>query len=111
MGFTEKQLSQLRENSTNAARIYSPPISGIGIIKSITLANTSGAAAIFSLFLDDDGTTYDETTALAWNVAIEADEMIQLDGYYPMNDSDGNFAYKSSVANAITITLFGAEVT
>ena len=106
----EKQLGQKRENSTNAVTVYSPGASTTAIIKGIIIANTSGAAATYRLFLDDDGTTYDESTALAWNVPIVADSVIHIDTFHAMNNSSGNFAYRSSVANALTITLFGAEV-
>jgi len=111
MAFQESQLGQARENSTNAVSVYSPAASTTAIIKTIILANTSGADATFRLFCDDDGTTYTEVTALAWDVDILADEMIEIQTFIAMNDAGGNFAYRSSVANAITITLFGAEIT
>ena len=110
MAFQEKQLGQARENSTNAVSVYSPGSGVTGIIKTIFLANTSGLDARFRLFVDDDGTTYDESTAIAWDVDIEADQMIEIDCFVAMDNSSGNFAYRSSVANAITITVFGAEV-
>ena len=111
MAFQEKQLGQARENGTSAVSVYSPGASTTGIIKTIILANTSGAAATFRLFVKDDSTTYDESTAIAWDVSIPADTMIEIDTFISMDDAGGNFAYRSSVANAITITLFGAEVT
>ena len=110
MAFQEKQLGQARENSTNAVSVYSPT-SGTTVIKSIFLANTSGADATFRLFVDDDGTTYDQSTAIAYDVDILADQMVEIDCFIAMNNTSGNFAYRSSVANAITITLFGAEIT
>ena len=110
MPFQESQLGQARENSTNAVSVYSPT-SGTSIIKTIFLANTSGADATFRLFVDDDGTTYTEVTAIAWDVDILANQMIEIDCFIAMDNASGNFAYRSSVANAITITLFGAEVT
>ena len=110
MANTYKQLGQARENSTNAVSVYSTTWSVQAIVKTVVIANTSGAAATYRLFLDDDGTTYDESTALAWDVAINADTVIQLDGSYNMNNASGNFAYRSSVANALTITLFGLEI-
>jgi len=111
MAFQEKQLGQARENSTNAVSVYSPGASTTTIIKTIFICNTSGAAATYRLFVDDDGTTYDETTAIAWDQSLPADSSIELNTFISMNDSNGNFAYRSSVANAITITLFGAEIT
>ncbi len=111
MSFQEKQLGQARENSTNPVSVYSPGASTTTIIKTIILCNTSGAAATFRLFLDDDGTTYDESTALGWDVDLDGGSMVELDTFMPMNNANGNFAYRSSVANAITITIGGAEIT
>jgi len=111
MAINEKQLGQARENSTNAVSVYSPPADTNAIIKTITIANTSGSNATYRLFIDDDGTTYDESTATQWDIDILADETIQIDGWFPMNDETGNFAYRSSVANALTLTLFGLEIT
>jgi len=106
---TFKQLGQARENSTSAVSVYSPPASTETVIKSILIANTSGADAIIRMFVDDDGTTYDESTTIAWDVNIPADTVWDREVTICMNNSAGNFAYRSSVANALTITLFGLE--
>jgi hypothetical protein len=111
MAFQEKQLGQARENSTNAVSVYSVDVDTTGIIKFITIANNSGSDAAVRLFVDDDGTTYDETTTIAWDITIPADSVWDRHVFIAMNNSSGNFAYRSSIANALTITLFGAEVT
>jgi len=111
MALQEKQLGQARENSTNAVSVYSPGASTTAIIKSIVVCNQSGAAATFRIFLDDDGTTFDQTTALYYDVTIAADTTIQIDTFWPMDTDAGALGYRSSVANAITITLFGVEIT
>ncbi len=110
-GIQEKQLGQLRPANTTAATLYSPGASTTAIIKSIVVCNTSGSAATFRIFLDDNGTTYDQTTALFYDIAIAADTTIQIDTYYAMNDSTGNLAVRTSVNNALTFTCFGAEIT
>ncbi len=104
---SEKQLAQARENSTNAVSIYSPGVSSTVVIKSIVVCNQSGAAATFRIFIDDDGTTYDQSTALYYDTPIAANSSIQIDTFWPMSVSAGNLAYRSSVANALTITVFG----
>ena len=111
MANTFKQLGQARENSTNAVSVYSPPASTETIVKSIIIANTSGADATVRMFVDDDGTTYDESTSVAWDVNIPAGSVWDREVTVTMNDSTGNFAYRSSVANALTITLNGVEQT
>ena len=111
MANSYQQLGQARENSTNAVSVYSPGASEEVIIKSVIVANTSGSAATVRIFHDDDGTTYDESTALAWDVNIPADSVWDREVTLCMNDSTGNLAYRSSVANALTITAYGVVVT
>jgi len=103
------QLAQARENSTNAVSVHSPPTGHLDVVETVTLCNQSGSSASFRLFLDDDGTTYDESTALYWDADLPADSTltIELDHGLYMANSDGNLAYRSSAANAITITVWG----
>jgi hypothetical protein len=111
MAIQEKQLGQSRENSTSAVSVYSPGVGETAIIKSLVLCNQSGSAATFRVFLDDDGSTYDENTALYWDAPLPANSTLQIETYLPMNNNAGNLAYRSSVANAITITAGGAVIT
>ena len=106
----EKQLGQLRPANTTAASLYSPASGVTTIIKAIIVCNTSGSAATFRIFLDDDGTTYNQTTALFYDVALAADTTIQIDTYYAMNDNSGNLAVRTNTNNAITFSCFGAEI-
>ncbi len=111
MSLQEKILGQLRPSNTTATSVYSPPVNTIGIIKSITICNTTGSAVTFRVFLDDDGTTYDESTALFYDVTINANETITDVAFRGMNNSSGNLAVRTSSANALTFTVAGAEVT
>jgi len=111
MALQEKQLGQLRPADTTAASLYSPGASTTTIIKSITVTETSGSAVTFRIFIDDDGTTYDETTALYWDIALQADTTVQIDTFWPMNNSSGNLAVRTSSNSAITFTAFGVEIT
>ena len=110
MAFAEKYLGQARENSIDAVSVYSPASDVTAIIRTIMLANTSGNPATCRVFIDNDGSTYDETTALAWDIDVPLDTSLQIDGWFVMDNSLGNLAYSSSVANAITISVYGAEV-
>lgn len=105
------QLGQARENSTSAVSVVTPPTGHKHKIETIILCNQSGAAATFRIFFDNDGTTYDQTTALYYDADLPADSTLTITfdkGLYLNNG--GNLAYRSSVANAITITVFGEEV-
>lgn len=110
MALQEKQLGQARPADLNAASLYSPGAGVTAIISSILVANTSGADATFRVFVDDDGTTYDETTALYWDITVPADQTYPIDAFIAMNDANGNLAVRTSVASALTFTAFGAEI-
>lgn len=108
---TEKQLGQQRPpTGGTAVSLYSPPASTIGVIKSIQICNTSGAAATFRIFVDDDGTTYDETTAQFYDIQVAGGEAITLNVYWPMNNVAGNIAVESDTNNAFTFTAYGLEI-
>lgn len=106
-----KQLGQLRPANTTAASLYSPAASTETIIKSIVIANTTAGAALYRVFHDDDGTTYDETTALFWDVSLAADTSIVLEFNLMMDDSTGNLAVRTDTNDALTFTAYGSEVT
>jgi len=111
MTITEKQLGQLRPADTNAASIYSPGADTTGIIKTIFVANTTGVARTFRIFLDDDGSTYDETTTLFYDVTVARNGTEIIDSFIPMNNSAGNLAVQSGTASALNFTVMGAEIT
>ena len=100
-----EQLAQVRENSTNAVSIYSSDPGQVVQIF-VKICNTSGAVATVRVFHDDNGTTYDETTALFWDMTLAAGATLEIDKIF-MGDSTGNLAYRSSVANALTATVYG----
>jgi hypothetical protein len=111
MDLQEKQLGQLRPANTAAASLYSPAANLTGIAKNLVVSNTTAILATFRVFVDDDGTTFDETTALFFDVPLLGNTTVLIDMYAAMNDSAGNFAVRTDTANALTFTLFGAEIT
>ena len=106
-----KQLGQLTPANTTAASLYSPAASTETLIKSIVICNTSSGAVTYRVFHDDDGTTYDTTTALYYDVSLAANTSIVLEFNLVMNDSTGNLAIRTSVADDLTFTCYGAEIT
>ncbi len=110
MDLQEKQLGQLRPADTIAASLYSPSTNITGIIKNLVVCNTTAIADTFRVFLDDDGTTYDQSTALFYDAPIAANTTVLVDMYSPMSNSAGNLAVRSGTASALTFTLSGAEI-
>ena len=111
MALQEKQLGQLRPANTTAASLYSPGASTTAIIKSIIICNQTSSQAAYRIFMDDDGTTYDESTALFYDITIGANSTDQVDTFYAMNDANGNLAVRTDTNSALTFTCFGTEIT
>lgn len=106
----EKQLGQLRPSSTTAVSLYSPAADITWVAKALFVCNTSTAVATFRVFHDEDGTTYDETTALFWDVSISSNETRSVTSLLAGFTNAGNVGVRTSVANALTFTLYGAEI-
>ncbi len=102
-------LAQSRPGDTNAVSVYSPPASTNAEILSIVVCNTTDASQEFRIFLDSDGTTYNETTSLFWDIPVPAESTIQIDAGWWLNESAGNLAVRTDLASAFTFTVFGAE--
>jgi hypothetical protein len=105
-----KILGQTKPANTTAVSIYSPTT--LAIVDTIIVANTTGSAAVYSIFLDSDGTTYTEDTALFFSVSLAANtSVVYTDLKIPMNGTASNLAVKTGTNNALTFTVFGAERT
>lgn len=111
MAIQEKQLGQLRPADTTAATLYSPGASTTGIVSSVVITNVGTVSADYRIFVDDDGTTYDETTALVWDVSLPANTSDVWTEKITMNDATGNLAVRTNTANVINFTAFGIEIT
>ncbi len=102
------QLAQTRPSDTNNTQAYSPATGFIAEITSVFVANTTGSAATFRLYHDNDGTTYSEATALMWDVSVASGASVVVDDPIYLN-SASNLAVRSSVGNALTFTVYGIE--
>lgn len=109
MTITHKQFGQSRPADTAAASIYSPADGITATVTRISVCNTSSSDATFSVYIDADGTTYDQTTALYYQVPLAAKQTAVLTEFLPISSSSGNLAVQSSVASALTFTVNGAE--
>lgn len=106
-------LGQSRPANTTAVSIYSPAANVIGFIQRIHICNTTGSAATCRIFLDNDGTTYDQTTALEYDKSIGANNSLEFDygeQGMPMSDDSGNLAIRTDTNNALTFTVWGYEI-
>ena len=111
MAIQEKQLGQARPGDTNAVSLYSPAASTTAIIKTVIVCNTTGTTAAYRIFLDDDGTTYDQSTALFYDISLGGNATDIIDVFLAMDNSSGNLAIRTDTASALTFSCFGAEIT
>jgi len=114
MAWLEKQLAQAEVPSSTGS-IYAGPASGVAIVRQIVVSNHEASAYFYSLWHDDDGTTYDDTTNLCEDISLGANSFTILGVFWPI-DSAGNIAAKcldavggSGAANKLTITLYGVD--
>lgn len=104
-------LAQSRPSDTTAVSAYSPASGVHTEITQILVCETAGNTPTYRIFLDNDGTTYDQTTALFYDNAMAAnttEELIQHGSWW-MTNSSGNLAVRTSAGDELTFTVFGVE--
>jgi len=102
-----KQVAQVRPSATDAAELFSD--NRPWEIDLIMVTNTGAAAATFSLFHDADGTTWNTSTALLYQISVDVGEVYMIEFAAPIrnNKRQGTIGYQVSVADTLTITAYG----
>ena len=111
MAIILKQLGQARPADTNTATLYNPGASIDAVAHRVVICNTGTTAASARVFHDDNGSTFDETTALAWDILVGTASVATLDLSVALSDDTGKLGIRSSVASALTFTAYGSEET
>jgi hypothetical protein len=103
------QLAQVRPTSTSAESAYTAEIQTE--ISRIVICNTTGTAASFSLYHDDDGSTFNDDTAIYESKSVPANDSIDIKsesvGGGLMVQIGGQVGIKSGTANALNFTIYG----
>ena len=105
----EKQLGQARPANTTAVSLYVSTGVQAGKLFNLFIANTTGTAATYRVFYDVDGTTYDQTTALYYDVSLAANTTDKIVLDIPVTGTLANLAIATGTNSALTFTLFGEE--
>ncbi len=104
-----KQLGQTQPTAIDTpVQIYKPATGRAAALLVVTIANVSGSDTTYRLFQNASSTSPTDTTAIAWDVAILADEVSKV-SIGPMNDANARLWVASKVALALTFTLHGSE--
>lgn len=107
-GVQSRLLAQARA-TTIPTSIYSPASNIIGVVKQVVITNTTATATTYRVFLDIDGTTYDENSSLFWDISVAQGETDLVSLWMPLT-SVGNLAFQASANDRLTITVGGYEV-
>lgn len=103
------QLDQRRPSGTSAVSAYTAVLRTT--ITSIVVTNVSASPVAYSLYHDDDGSTFDEDTALAFEVALAANSFVVLSADGPAGllslRPGGQIGVQSDTADAINFSIYG----
>ncbi len=103
------QLAQLRPTPTTPVLAYTASVDTE--ITLVVICNTTAADANFSVYHDDDGTIFDDDTALYKLQLVPARDTIEIElshaGAGISVASGGSIAVASDTADAINFTLYG----
>lgn len=109
------QLAQNRPSGTTAVSAFTASV--LTEVTKIIVCNTTALNREFSIYHDDDGATFDDTTALYRSVVVEANNtyVIELmdDGAGisvsgpEQGPAAGQIGVQTNLANSLTFTLYG----
>lgn len=108
MSFLEKRLAQSIASIT-PAQVYIVPAATRTIIKAISVCNTTAVDKTFSIFMDNAGATYDETTAIFFNTVLRAKETKLIDSFFILDTAGATIGAQASDTD-VTFTFNGGEV-
>lgn len=100
-------LAQSRPSGTSNTALYTKGTKKLAHISHLVICNTTGSAVTYRVFLDADGTTYDETTAIYYDVSIGANttEFVDIDATIEVDG--GSIGIRTSTGSALNFTLMG----
>lgn len=102
------QLAQIRPSASASTAFTSTLRTEI---TRIMVCNTSNAVATFDIYHDDDGTTYDQTTALFYGATIESNATVEILsetlGAGVILARGASIGVNTSVDQALTFSLYG----
>jgi hypothetical protein len=109
-----KLLSQKMATNTNAFSLVARPRNSNLLVAFVFVCNTDANAATFNIFHDNNGSTYNNTTALYYNNVINAKTTTLLDFSHcgialNKDTAAGNLGAQANTANIINFTVYGME--
>lgn len=103
-----KVLGQIKPGGTTAVTIYTVPENTETEVKEISIVNLTNQDKDFAIYIDDNGSTYDDNTIVASNVInkqIGEPRTFSI----TMDKEGGSIGVQSSSSNDINFTITGIE--
>jgi hypothetical protein len=109
MAFTEKRLGASAPADTNNATLYTVPAATTAVMKSLRICNVTSSDATCRVFLVPSGGSAGVTNAIYYDFTVPANSTLSDDGFHVLA-TGGTIVVRSSVADTLTFTASGAEV-
>lgn len=109
MASTYKILGQAKPADTNTVDLYTVPAGGQLVVSTITIANVTAEPASFDIYARQDGAAASTANAVAYNVTVVGASTLALTLGITADAGD-IISAKSNVADALTFSAFGLEI-
>lgn len=109
MATTYKVLGQASPANTSNADLYTVPAGKQTVVSTLQVANVNLEEALVRVFVRIAGATAAASNAVAWDVSVPRNSVLALTTGMTLGPGD-IITVRSSVANALTISLFGSEI-
>ena len=110
MAITEKTLGQSTVLSASNSTIYTVPASTTTVVKIIWITNTTASDVTIELWNVPNSGSAADGNKLMDGVTIPANDFMQVSTYLAMETAGDTIQAKGSTNVALTINLYGAEI-
>ena len=104
-----KQLGQVVPSDTTPLLIFSPSSRDRCVVRNIIICNVTSSTVTYRLFVDEDGTTYNTTTAIAYDIPLAGNTTDVWEVPIYMHDPAGSVAVQTGTGSALTFTANGED--
>lgn len=109
MAIAYKILGQSAPSDTNNADLYTVPSLKSTVVSTIAIANVTGTAATYRIFVRQNGAVAALSNAFAYDVSAAANTTTTITIGMTLAAGDV-ISVRSSVSNALTFHAFGSEM-
>lgn len=104
-------LGVVSPTDSNNATLYTcgSAVTGGAVISTIAVANTTGSAGTYRIFVQNEGTSAAQGNAIAYDVAIAANDTVALTLGICLDAADV-ISVRTANANQLNFFAFGSEI-